>query len=146
VPAVLEISCAFPLCVLVIVITSTRSQTLEADLTMRSSTLLMLFATSSAAQSIVTLFNFFPYQSTLTQIGSDAIATTYKNDCAANKTGFSLLPSSLRKSSQSAPFNSWTEASSQVPLQSAPRQPSHLHPRLEPVSCAKPAHPRTIPS
>ncbi|KAF2031709.1 hypothetical protein EK21DRAFT_62626 [Setomelanomma holmii] len=63
---------------------------------MRSSTYIALFASSAAAQSTVTLFNFWQYQSTLTQIGADATATTYKNDCPADNAGISGVPSQLR--------------------------------------------------
>jgi hypothetical protein len=65
---------------------------------MRSSTYVALFAGSTAAQSAVTLMNFFPFESTLTQIGSDATATTYTNVCTSSHVGF--IPSSIRKSSQ----------------------------------------------
>jgi hypothetical protein len=60
------------------------------DSTMRSSTSLALFAASAAAQSMssgslgagsATVFNLFEYAPTLTFLGSDATATTYKNDC-----------------------------------------------------------------
>ncbi|KAH4004672.1 hypothetical protein HBI13_024850 [Parastagonospora nodorum] len=63
---------------------------------MRSSTYIALFAGSAAAQSSVSLFNLYPYQTTLTQIGSDATATTYQNVCPSEKAGISVLPSSLR--------------------------------------------------
>jgi hypothetical protein len=64
---------------------------------MRSSTYLALFAGSATAQSSVSLFNLFEYQATLTQIGADATATTYKNDCPATNAGISALPPSLRE-------------------------------------------------
>jgi hypothetical protein len=63
---------------------------------MRSSTYIALFAGSAAAQSSVSLFNLYPYAETLTQIGSDATATTYKNDCPASNAGISVIPSGMR--------------------------------------------------
>jgi predicted porin len=69
---------------------------------MRSSTYVALFAGSAAAQSSVTLFNLYPFGETLTQIGSDATATTYKNDCPSNNAGISILPPSLRTFEQDA--------------------------------------------
>ncbi|KAH7069458.1 hypothetical protein FB567DRAFT_224419 [Paraphoma chrysanthemicola] len=63
---------------------------------MRSSTYIALFAGSAAAQSTVTLFNLLQLQSTLTQVGADSTATTYKNDCPANNAGISAVPSQLR--------------------------------------------------
>jgi hypothetical protein len=63
---------------------------------MRSSTYAALFAGSAVAQSSVQLFNFFQADRTLTQIGVDATATTYTNDCTAG--GISVVPSALRKS------------------------------------------------
>jgi hypothetical protein len=62
---------------------------------MRPSTYVAFFATSVTAQSTVTMMNFILFQTTLTQIGSDATATTYKHDCSIGQPG--LLPSSLRK-------------------------------------------------
>jgi hypothetical protein len=68
---------------------------------MRSSTSLLFFAGSAAAQSSVAIFNLFEVASTLTLVGSDATATTYKNDCPTSNAGLSglnsQLPSSLRK-------------------------------------------------
>ncbi|KAH7072674.1 hypothetical protein BKA63DRAFT_48477 [Paraphoma chrysanthemicola] len=63
---------------------------------MRSSTYMALFAGSTAAQSTVTVFNLFQFQSTLTQVGADSTATTYKFDCPANNAGISAVPSQLR--------------------------------------------------
>jgi hypothetical protein len=56
-----------------------------------------LFAGTAAAQSSVTLFNLFEYQSTLTQIGADATATTYKNECPTNSAGVSAIPADQSK-------------------------------------------------
>jgi hypothetical protein len=63
---------------------------------MRSSTYLTLFAGSAAAQSSVTLLNIFDFGATLTQIGADATATTYKHECPSNNAGISVIPESLR--------------------------------------------------
>jgi hypothetical protein len=71
---------------------------------MRSSTSLALFAASAAAQSMstgflgagsATVFNLFEYAPTLTLLGSDATATTYKNDCPS---GGGLLSTAMSKS------------------------------------------------
>jgi hypothetical protein len=68
--------------------------TSQAASTMRSSTSLALFAASAAAQSMSTgslgagsavIFNpAWELPPTLTLVGSDATATTYKNDCPSS--------------------------------------------------------------
>ena len=65
---------------------------------MRSSTYVALLAGSAAAQSSVSIFNLVMPVETLTQIGADATATTYKNDCAATNAGISAIPERLRMS------------------------------------------------
>jgi hypothetical protein len=70
---------------------------------MRPSTSLALFAASAAAQEMstgslgagsATVFNLLEYASTLTLLGSDATATTYKNDCPS---GGGLPKTAMRK-------------------------------------------------
>ncbi|KAF1920216.1 hypothetical protein BDU57DRAFT_525351 [Ampelomyces quisqualis] len=66
---------------------------------MRSSTYIALFAGSAAAQSSAAVFNMYPFDmETLTQIGADATATTYKFDCPATSAGISVIPSAYRPS------------------------------------------------
>ncbi|KAH8726224.1 hypothetical protein GQ44DRAFT_614426 [Phaeosphaeriaceae sp. PMI808] len=81
---------------------------------MRSSTYVALFAGSTAAQSSIALFNPFPYQvsPTVTQVGADAAATTYKNNCPANNAGVSVIPdySRLRSSQHLSPTPAPTPA------------------------------------
>lgn len=50
---------------------------------MHHSNILALLAATAGAQSVVTILNIFEYQSTLTQIGADSTAMTYKKDCAS---------------------------------------------------------------
>lgn len=60
---------------------------------MRTTTYLAFLAGSAAAQSTVSLLNFYDRPKTLTQIGSDSIAATYTIDCPASKRGIPTLDS-----------------------------------------------------
>jgi len=79
-----------------------------------------LFAATVAAQSTVTLLNIFPFEdNTVTQIGSDATATTYKNACTGGD-GISILPSPLRMPNCSTHYQTPKPNISQAPI---PQQP-----------------------
>lgn len=66
-------------------------------LTMRASTYIALFTAPVTSRSIATVFNIFEFQSTLTGIGTDSTATTYKNDCSANNAGVTGIPEQYRR-------------------------------------------------
>jgi 2-keto-3-deoxy-galactonokinase len=63
---------------------------------MRSYNYITLFAGAVLAQESATVLNFFQFDSTLTVVGSDATATTYKNSCPSNAVGISAVPSEFR--------------------------------------------------
>ena len=103
---------------------------------MRFSTYIALFTSSAAAQSSVSLFNLFEAASTLTQIGADATATTYKHECPPDNAGITGVPSQLRESLSH--FSRLMTDSSQVQSQTAPPQPSLPRPLPEPDLRVKP--------
>ncbi|CAO2649142.1 Nn.00g100910.m01.CDS01 [Neocucurbitaria sp. VM-36] len=63
---------------------------------MRSSTYIAMFAVSAVAQESATVINLFQFRSTLTVLGSDASATTYKISCPSDSAGLSVMPTELR--------------------------------------------------
>ena len=65
---------------------------------MRPSSYIPLLAGAAIAHESATILNFFQFDSTLTVLGSDASATTYKNSCPSDGVGVSVVPSDLRTS------------------------------------------------
>ena len=63
---------------------------------MRSSTYITILAGTAAAQESAILFNPFQFGSTMTVIGSDESATTYRNSCPSGAAGLSAIPTELR--------------------------------------------------
>lgn len=64
---------------------------------MHYSTYVGLFFGAVAAQDSAVVLNIALPQSTLTAVGSNAGATTYKNSCPSDAAGISAVPSELRK-------------------------------------------------
>ncbi|CBX90394.1 predicted protein [Plenodomus lingam JN3] len=77
---------------------------------MRASIYLGLLASVSAVQDTAVVFNLFQLESTLTAIGSDASATTYKNSCPSGAVGISAVPSELRDNAGATPTPAPTAA------------------------------------
>lgn len=77
---------------------------------MRSFAHLSVLASVAAAQDSAVIFNLFQLESTLTAIGSDASATTYKNSCPSGAVGISAVPSDLIQNVEAMPTPAPTAA------------------------------------